>query len=117
MAFTADQMLTSLDKWGLKYKFYRPDWRTHNRNDAQGWGPYNGHIVHNFGSDVSDVNSLAYLYNGDLARGMPGPLSQFSITDDGMLWIIGWGTANHTGYMESKLHNLVVNDAVPLSSD
>lgn len=117
MVLTADQMLAALNKWGIKYKFYKSDWRSHNRNAVQGWGPYNGHVVHNFGSDTSDPNSLAYLYKGDLARGMPGPLSEFSITDDGMLWIIGWGAANHTGYIEARLHQLVLADAAPLAAD
>ena len=116
-ALTADAMLAALKKWGIAPKFYKPDWRTHNRDAQQGWGPIYGFVVHNFGSDVSDPNSLAYLYNGDLARGMPGPLSQFAITDDGQVWVIGWGTANHTGFMDKDLHALVVKDAAPLSAD
>lgn len=116
-ALTADAMLAALKKWGIAPKFYRDDWRTHNRNAAQGFGPINGFVVHNFGSDTSDPNSLAYLYRGDNARGMPGPLSQFAITDDGTVWIIGWGSANHTGYMEQGLHALVLKDAAPLDRD
>jgi len=116
-ALTADAMLAALAKWGIAPRFYKSDWRTHNRNAVQGWGPINGFIVHNFGSDTSDPNSLAYLYNGDNARGMPGPLSQFAITDDGTVWVIGWGTANHTGSIDPRLHSLVLNDAAPLDAD
>jgi hypothetical protein len=110
-------MLAALAKWGITPKFYKPDWRDHNRNAVQGWGPIYGFVVHNFGSDTSDPNSLAYLYNGDLARGMPGPLSQFSITDDGQVWVIGWGTANHCGFMDKDLHALVLKDSAPLDRD
>jgi hypothetical protein len=110
-------MLAALAKWGITPKFYKPDWRTHNRNAVQGWGPIYGFVVHNFGSDTSDPNSLAYLYNGDLARGMPGPLSQFSITDDGTVWVIGWGTANHCGFMDKDLHALVLKDNAPRNTD
>ncbi|MER7070981.1 N-acetylmuramoyl-L-alanine amidase [Terrabacter sp. NPDC000476] len=116
-ALTADAMLAALAKWGIEPRFYKSDWRTHHRTAQQGFGPINGFVVHNFGSDTSDPNSLAYLYNGDLARGMPGPLSQFSITDDGTVWIIGWGTANHTGFLDKDLHALVLNDAAPLDKD
>jgi len=116
-ALTADAMLAALAKWGITPRFYKSDWRTHNRNAVQGWGPINGFVVHNFGSDTSDPNSLAYLYNGDDARGMPGPLSQFAITDDGAVWVIGWGTANHTGSIDPRLHALVLNDAAPLDAD
>jgi len=110
-------MLAALKKWGIMPKFYKPDWRTHNRDAQQGWGPINGFVVHNFGSDTSDPNSLAYLYNGDLARRLPGPLSQFAITDDGQVWVIGWGAANHTGFMDKDLHALVLKDAAPLAAD
>lgn len=116
-ALTADAMLAALAKWGIEPKFYKPDWRTHNRNAAQGFGPLEGFVVHNFGSDASDPNSLAYLYRGDTARGMPGPLSQFAITDDGAVWIIGWGSANHTGSMARALRALVLKDAAPLAAD
>jgi hypothetical protein len=110
-------MLGALAKWGIVPKFYKSDWRTHNRNAAQGWGPLYGLVVHNFGSDTSDPNSLAYLYGGDLTRGMPGPLSQFAITDDGTLWVIGWGAANHTGSMDPRLLDLVKHDSAPLAAD
>jgi hypothetical protein len=116
-SITAQLMLAALDKWGIVPKFYKPDWATHNRNAQQGFGPINGFVIHNFGSDTSDPNSLAYLYNGDLARGMPGPLSQFAITDDGTVWVIGWGTANHTGSMAKALHALVIDDKAPLDRD
>lgn len=116
-ALTADAMLAALNKWGITPRFYRDDWRTHNRNAAQGFGPINGFVIHNFGSDASDPNSLAYLSRGDLARGMPGPLSQFAITDDGTVWVIGWGTANHTGSMSRALHALILKDAAPLGAD
>lgn len=55
----------------------------------QGWGPLYGCLVcHNFSSDGADEGSLAFLYNEHLSRGMPGPLSQFAITDDGAAWVI-----------------------------
>ena len=114
---TEDAMLAALAKWGLKPKFYRDDWRSHDRDKQQGWGPIYGFIPHNFGSDNTDANALNYLYTGDLDRGMPGPLSQFAITDDGQLWVIGWGTANHTGSIGQELLDLVKKDAAPLDRD
>lgn len=121
-SLTADAMLAALSKWGITPKFVRDDWRTHNRNSAQGFGPIYGFVVHNFGSDGTDAGSLTYLYNGDplpppKGRNLPGPLSQFAITDDGQVWVVGWGTANHTGSLDPRLHALVLKDAAPLSSD
>jgi hypothetical protein len=115
-------MLAALAKWGITPKFHRPDWRTYNRNAAQGWGPLYGFVVHCFGSDGGDSGSLDYLRTGDplpppQGRGLPGPLSQFAITDDGQVWIIAWGTANHMGSIDPRLHALVLKDAAPMSSD
>ena len=115
---TADQMLAALAKWGIKPRFYRDNWRTHNRgNRGAGWGPINGFLVHNFASDISDASSLAYLYNGDNARGMPGPLSQFAIDDAGTVWVIGWGRANHGGFGDPGFVDALAYDRLSLTSD
>jgi hypothetical protein len=115
---TADQMLAALKKWGITPKFYRPDWRTHNRGQrGDGWGPINGVLVHNFASDISDAASLRYLYDGDLNRGMPGPLSQFAIDDAGAVWVIGWGRANHGGSGDPGFLAALAYDRLSLTSD
>ena len=110
-------MLAALKKFGITPKFYRPDWATHNRTDVQGWGPLYGFLVHNFASDISDASSLDYLDRGDDARNLPGPLSQFAIADDGQVWIMGWGAANHAGTVDSDTHALIVKDAMPRDRD
>lgn len=111
-------MLAALAKWGIPYKAYKSDWRTHNRGTrGDGWGPINGFLVHNFGSDPSDATSLAYLYNGDLARGMPGPLSQFAIDDTGIVWLIGWGRANHGGVGDPAFLDAMIYDRLPMTAD
>lgn len=121
-SITPDIMLAALKRWGLTPKFYKPDWKTHNRTAVQGWGPLYGFIVHNFASDGGDAGQLDYLYRGDplpppRGRNLPGPLSQFAITDDGQLWVIGWGTANHAGTVDTDTHNLIVKDAMPRDRD
>ncbi|WP_343994181.1 N-acetylmuramoyl-L-alanine amidase [Terrabacter terrae] len=114
---TEDAMLAALAKWDIVPKFYRPDWRDHDRDTAQGWGPIYGFICHNFGSDNRDPDAINYLYTGDNARGMPGPLSQLAIDDDGEVWVVGWGTANHTGSIGAGLLDMVKRDAAPLDRD
>lgn len=116
-SITADDMLDALKKWGITPRFYRSDWRSHNRNAAQGWGPLRGFILHNFGSDGSDSGSLSYLDRGDNARGLPGPLCQFAITDDGQVWVMGWGAANHAGPGDKRTDDLIRRDAMPLDRD
>ena len=124
---TLDMILANFEKRGVKYKFYKTkaDALTHNRNGAGvntnatpgGFGPLYGFVVHNFASDISDANSNNYLYIGDKARGMPGPLVQFSLDDEGCVWVIGWGAATHTGPGDKETVTKVKADQMPLSSD
>ena len=114
---TASDMLAALKKWGITPRFYKADWQSHNRNSVQTWGRLNGFVVHNFASDIADSSSLDYLYRGDSARQLPGPLSQFAITDDGQVWVIGWGVANHCKSVDNDTHALVLKNAMPRDRD
>jgi hypothetical protein len=117
-SITADDMLAALRKWGITPKFYRDNWRTWNRNAQQGWGPLRGVVIHNYGSSGSDTNQLAYLYRGDgPTSSKPGPLSQFAVTDDGTLWVIGWGTATHSGPGDPKADAKARANSLPLTSE
>lgn len=118
-AITAEMFVKALIKRGIKYRFYKDfaDFKVHNRNAQQGWGPIYGFLNHNFASDISDASSARYLYNGDLARGLPGPLVQMMIEDDGTLVLIGWGAANHSGPGDDKFIALVKKNALPLDRD
>lgn len=120
---SADEMLAALGLWGVPYKVYSSNWRTHNRNAVGAWGPtINGMLVHNFASDISDASSLRYLAVGDplpppRGRSLPGPLSQFALDDTGTVWIIGWGRANHGGKGDAGFFRAMVNDTLPLDRD
>ncbi|WP_432118488.1 N-acetylmuramoyl-L-alanine amidase [Streptomyces sp. bgisy032] len=105
---TPDQLLVQLRKWGVKYAEYR-SWRTHNRDSATGktFGPVNGFMVHHTGSDSKDQRALLY---GGIA-GLPGPLSHFGLAQDGTVWLIGWGRANHAGSGDPDVLNAVVNES------
>lgn len=89
---TASQMTAQLKKWGIAYRAYKSGWADHNRNDAGAWGGVNGFMWHHTGSDG---DSRAFLWTG--SRELPGPLCQFHIDASGMLWLMGWGRANHAG--------------------
>jgi hypothetical protein len=95
---TAAQVVAQLKKWGLKYVEI-PGWATHNRNSKGVWGPVNGFIWHHTGASVGAANAKAYasstLYNG--LADLPGPLCHFSIGADGVVYLVGWGRANHAG--------------------
>lgn len=104
---TAAQIVAQLKKWNVPYKEYR-DWKTHNRgNRGTGWGPVNGFMVHHTGSDGKDQREL--LYNG--YSELPGPLCHFGLAQDGTVWLIGWGRANHAGAGDDDVLRAVIDES------
>lgn len=103
---TASQIKAQLSKWGISYKEYR-DWESHNRNHVGAWGPVNGFMVHHTGSDSTDQRAL--LYNG--VSGLPGPLCQFGLAQDGTVHLVGWGRANHAGSGDPDVLRAVQNES------
>lgn len=89
---TATQIVNQLKKWNVPFKEYQ-NWKTHNRNSKGAFSSVNGFMVHHTGSD--NARQEALLYNG--YSGLPGPLCQFGLDKDGIVWLIGWGRANHAG--------------------
>jgi hypothetical protein len=108
---TATQVVTQLKKWGIKYVEI-PGWAAHNRNSKGAWGPVNGFIWHHTGAAVSADNARNYaastLYNG--LADLPGPLCQFSIGADGIVYLVGWGRANHAGGGDPAVLQHVINE-------
>lgn len=102
---TPDQIIAQLKKWNIPFKEYK-DWRTHNRNHKGPWGPVNGFMWHHTGSDSNDQRELLYKGHADL----PGPLCQFGIAQDGTIWLIGWGRANHAGKGDDDVLDAVVKE-------
>lgn len=103
---SAAQIVAQLKKWGLKYAEYK-SWETHNRNHVGAWGPVSGFMVHHTGSDSADQRALLY----DGISGLPGPLCQFGLAQDGTVHLIGWGRANHAGAGDPDVLNAVVNES------
>ncbi|MEU6704715.1 peptidoglycan-binding protein [Streptomyces wuyuanensis] len=89
---TPAQIVAQLKKFDIPFAEYK-DWEKHNRNHKGPWGPVHGLMVHHTGSDSKDQREL--LYKG--VNGLPGPLSQFGLGQDGTVHLIGWGRANHAG--------------------
>ncbi|QDH93912.1 LysM-like peptidoglycan binding protein [Streptomyces phage Evy] len=108
---TATQIVAQLKKWGIKYKEVK-SWSSHNRNAKGAWGGMNGFIWHHTGADVSAANSASYasstLYNG--LSSLPGPLCHFGLAPDGMLYLVGWGRANHAGGGDPKVLQHVIDE-------
>ncbi|MET8079976.1 N-acetylmuramoyl-L-alanine amidase [Streptomyces sp. NPDC005303] len=108
---TDAQVVAQLKKWGIRYVEI-PGWATHNRNSKGAWGPVNGFIWHHTGAAVPAANAKSYasstLYNG--LADLPGPLCQFSIGADGIVYLVGWGRANHAGGGDPAVLQHVINE-------
>ena len=121
-----DAFLASLTKWGVKWRFYKDkaDWLTHNRNGAGnninatpgGFGPLRGAAAHNTAS-TSQTGMLTYLYTGDAARSLPGPLCNWAVLKTGEVVLMGWGTCNATGPGDPVPDSLVRKNAMPLTRE
>src|SRR5690606_11460424 len=57
----------------------------------------------------------ALLYNG--ITGLPGPLSHFGLAQDGTVWLIGWGRANHAGLGDPDVLDAVIDERRPPVDD
>lgn len=103
---TSSQIVSQLKKWDIKYKEYK-NWKNHNRGSrGDGWGPVSGFMVHHTGSDSKDQREL--LYAG--ISGLPGPLCQFGLAQDGTVHLVGWGRANHAGLGDPDVLRAVQNE-------
>jgi len=92
---TADQITRAFDKWHVDY-ITKPGWRTHRRDPDHGsWGPVFGLGLHHTGDDAPDVADERLLWEG--RPGLPGPLCNWGMRDDGVLVLMSAGRANHFG--------------------
>lgn len=106
---TASQIVAQLKKWDIKYVEVKT-WETHNREGHGAWGPVNGFIWHHTGADVSNAAEYAgsVLYNG--LSTLPGPLCHFGLAPNGVVYLVGWGRANHAGGGDPVSLNHVINE-------
>lgn len=109
---TPAQVLAQLSKFGIPFKEYK-DWKTHNRNHVGKWGPVHGLMVHHTGSDAKDQREL--LYKG--VNGLPGPLCQFGLSQDGTIHLVGWGRANHAGAGDDDVLDAVIAEKLIPNDD
>lgn len=102
---TSTQFVNQLKKWNIKYKPFTSGWANHNRGDrGNGFSDVNGIIQHHTASESQTIQK--YLSTG--SSGLPGPLCQVATDKKGVLWLIGWGRANHAGKGDSVVLSKVI---------
>ena len=89
---TPAEILAALRRWGIPFH-EQAGWTT--RHNGTGWGDVTGFMWHHTGDDAADDVDLRIVTNG--RAGLPGPLAQFGLRDDGSVDLIAAGAANHAG--------------------
>lgn len=92
---SADALLATLRKWRVNFREY-PGWKTRTRPGAS--TPI-GFLQHHTGGPFTHSASyLEFLFvTGRPSEGIPGPLCNFAITDDGVCWIGSRLRTNNAG--------------------
>lgn len=105
---TADEVVAALKRWRVPYQAV-DGWRTRNRDAHGAWGPVHGLMIHHTGDDADDKVDLRIITNG--LAGLPGPLSQFGCDDEGTIWLVGNGRANHAGGGDPRVLRAVIAES------
>lgn len=95
---TATQVVAALKKWGVLYRL-APGYAT--RQNKGSFVDITGCMFHHTGNDASDKQNLDLLIRG--RAGLPGPLCNFGVADDGTVDVIALGSANHAGGGDPKV--------------
>ncbi|MFH9731925.1 N-acetylmuramoyl-L-alanine amidase [Streptomyces sp. NPDC017260] len=81
------------------------DWRDHNRNHKGPWGSMHGVLIHHTvtrGTQKTvDICRRGY-------SGLPGPLCHGVIGKNGVVYLVGYGRANHAGGGDPRVLNQVI---------
>jgi hypothetical protein len=105
---TADEIVRALGRWRVPYREVE-GWRTRNRNHVGAWGPVHGIVIHHTGDDAPDRVDLRLIVHGH--SGLPGPLAQFGCDDEGTIWLVACGRANHVGGGDERVLRAVVEES------
>lgn len=106
---TAEQFIHALTAEGCTV-VETNGWRTHNRNHKGPWGPLHGVMIHHTAGVFDGI--VEYCRTGSAE--LPGPLSQVVIDKQGVIYLIGWGRANHAGGGDPAVLEAVINEESPL---
>jgi hypothetical protein len=106
---TADNLVAALEAWGIPY-VETSGWRT--RENQGGWGSVEGFLFHHTGDDAPDANDLKLVTNGRV--GLSGPLCNQGLADDGTVYLVAAGAANHAGGGDAAvLRAMAAGDLTP----
>ncbi|WP_405930312.1 N-acetylmuramoyl-L-alanine amidase [Streptomyces sp. NBC_00827] len=86
------------------------DWETRNRNSKGPWGPVHGVMIHH---TVTKGTSATVRLCRDGRSDLPGPLCHGVIGKDGVVYLVGYGRANHAGLGDGDVLTAVIAEKSP----
>ncbi|MGI5515239.1 N-acetylmuramoyl-L-alanine amidase [Streptomyces sp. CA-106131] len=84
-------------------------WTTHNRAGHGAWGPVNGVVVHHTATLGGTSKNVQICRDG--YSSLPGPLCHGVIGKDGVVYLVGYGRANHAGGGDNDVLNAVIAES------
>lgn len=118
-AMTPAELEAALKRWQVPYKPLL-GWRSRNRAGHGAWGDMHGVLNHHTAGvrGASADSELKVLKNGRRPAGgkpaLPGPLCNVSPDRDGILWLVGWGRANHAGAVRPEILDRLIREDEPV---
>ncbi|MFF6825059.1 N-acetylmuramoyl-L-alanine amidase [Streptomyces longwoodensis] len=83
------------------------DWRHHNRNTKGPWGPVHGVMIHHtVTSGTARTVEICRAGHSEL----PGPLCHGVIAKSGVVYLVGYGRANHAGLGDPDVLSAIIDE-------
>ncbi|MCY0957758.1 N-acetylmuramoyl-L-alanine amidase [Streptomyces sp. H27-H5] len=90
-------------------------WQTHNREGHGPWGPVHGVMIHH---TVTQGTQYAVDLCRDGHSELPGPLCHGVIAKNGVVYLVGYGRANHAGLGDPDVLSAVIAErALPVDDE
>jgi hypothetical protein len=112
---TLAEIEATFKKWGVPYTVTSG---AATRSNSSHWGDKNsvtGCMYHHTAGDARDALELAVIRDG--RTGLSGPLANFGVGDDGKVYVVAVGSANHAGGGDPETLALVQQEKTPLTSE
>ena len=112
---TLAEIEATFKKWGVPYTVVSG---AATRSNSSHWGDkqsVTGCMYHHTAGDARDALELAVIRDG--RAGLSGPLANFGVGDDGKVYVVAVGSANHAGGGDPDTLKLVQTEKTPLDRE
>lgn len=112
---TLAEIEATFRKWGVPYKVTAGAETRDNGSHWSGGDMVTGCMYHHTAGDATDAAELKVVTYG--RPGLSGPLCNFGAGDDGTIYVVACGSANHAGKGDPDTLTMVQRETTPLDRD